>query len=82
MITKILRENIKLQRAKEEAKEIMLLGGNACVPVLKWDDKVISDKPGPVTLDVQKFFNEIDWKMQNENKQSKINVNDYEFVEE
>jgi len=60
----------------------MLLGGNACVSVLKWDDKVISDEPGPVALNVQRFFKEIDWKIQDASEQSRININDYKFEEE
>ena len=72
IIKGILREKIKVDKAKEEAKEVMLLGGNACVPILKWDKKQISDKPGPLTLNIQKFFNEIDCKIQHERKQTNI----------
>ncbi len=55
----VKREHIKLKDAKEQSKEVMMLGGNTCVPILKWDDTVISEKPGPVTLNVQRFFNEV-----------------------
>ena len=75
IVSEVIRENIKVNKAKNEAKEVMLLGGNTCVPVLKWDSKIISSKAGPVTLNVQKFFNEVDWKMQHEVPQMVIDVN-------
>ena len=55
----VKQEHIKVNDAKENSQEVMLLGGNACVPVLQWDDHKFSDHPGPVTLNIQKFFQEV-----------------------
>ncbi len=53
------REHIKVYDAKRESKEVMLLGGNACVPVLQWDDTKISSEPGPIAKNLQHFFAEV-----------------------
>lgn len=52
-----MQHDITHQKAKAESSEVMLLGGNTCVPVLKWDNAVISKTPGPITKKIQQFFN-------------------------
>lgn len=81
IIKGIKREYIKLADAKKQAAEVMILGGNTCVPVLKWDNEIITEKPGPITMIIQKFFNEIDSKDQKD-AQFSTDISQFSFIEE
>ncbi len=55
------------------------------MPVLQWDSQKISEKPGPITMNIQKFFNEVDCKMKEETAAKSFMVIDktkFEFKEE
>ena len=48
-ILKAIRHDVLLTtEAKNIAKEVIIMGGGAIVPVLQWDDKIISNTPGIV----------------------------------
>jgi hypothetical protein len=42
-ITQIVRREIKVAEAQSQAREVMFLGGEECVPVLEWDGKPVGD---------------------------------------
>ena len=59
IITNIRQGMIKTKEAKKIAKEVLILGGGAVVPVLKWDDVVICDSPGDVCIELQRHLHNI-----------------------
>ena len=47
-IKQVVRREIKIEEAKAEAKEVMFLGGEECVPVMEWDGEPVGQgKKGP-----------------------------------
>jgi branched-subunit amino acid aminotransferase/4-amino-4-deoxychorismate lyase len=40
----------------EKADEMIMFGGDKVVPVLSFNDKVISEEPGPITRQIQKWY--------------------------
>lgn len=47
-IKQVVRRDILVSEAKENANEAMFLGGEECVPLLEWDGFKIGEKKGPV----------------------------------
>jgi hypothetical protein len=43
-IKRVVRREIKVEEAQAQAKEVMFLGGEECVPVLEWDGKPVGDQ--------------------------------------
>ena len=58
IINEFSRENIHIDKIKEEAWEFMLFGGKKVVPILTLDDVQISDTAGPVALSFQQYLDE------------------------
>ena len=60
MVTSIRREMVNCEQLKSEAKEVLILGGQKVLPVLKWDDSVICETPGALVRELQKFLKDIE----------------------
>jgi hypothetical protein len=48
-ITKITEKDIKPEDVYQNAKEMMIIGGNKIVAVRSFDGKLISEEAGPIT---------------------------------
>mmetsp|Transcript_8063 Transcript_8063/g.9148 ORF Transcript_8063/g.9148 Transcript_8063/m.9148 type:complete len:148 (-) Transcript_8063:45-488(-) len=57
-IEEFSREDVLVETIKNEAKELMLFGGNNVVPILSLDGVQISEKPGPVAKALLAFLNQ------------------------
>lgn len=55
VIDKISFRDISREEAYT-ADEMIVLGGDKIIPVLNFDDKVISEKRGPITLKLQDWY--------------------------
>lgn len=47
-VKQIVRRDILVTEAQEDAVEVMQFGGEACTPILEWDGVKITDEPGPL----------------------------------
>lgn len=57
-ITKISRDKKKVDELKDEAVEMMLMGGDKIVSIRSWDEKVFSHEIGPITKILLKLISE------------------------
>lgn len=55
-IKQVVRRDIKIDEIFDHAVEVMILGGEQCVPVLEWDNIKISEKKGPATTLFQEYL--------------------------
>ena len=56
LIESLSREDVTMETAISEAKEVMLFGGKKVVPILKLDGHQISEEPGQVALSFQEYL--------------------------
>lgn len=57
-IKRIMRRDIKVIEAQENATEAFIFGGEECVPILYWDDHKIGEKGeiGPAAILFQDYL--------------------------
>lgn len=58
LITKISRDRKKVDELKNEALEMMLMGGDKITPIGSWDEKEFSNEVGPITKILMKLIAE------------------------
>jgi branched-subunit amino acid aminotransferase/4-amino-4-deoxychorismate lyase len=56
VVTGVSREYINASNFQDLVQEAMLVGGDFVIPILKLNDFVITEEPGPITRKIQEFL--------------------------
>lgn len=59
VINRVIRDDMHYEKARDTCVEAMILGGDACVPILNWDNKPISKEKGPIATLFQEFLKSV-----------------------
>ena len=56
VVSEVSREYLNASNFQDVVQEAMLVGGDFVIPILKLNDHVITQEPGPITRKIQEFL--------------------------